>query len=120
MIHTNDLQKRYEDKCEEIRAGGDAKYHEKLKQQNKLFVRDRLALLFDEGEYKEDAMFANNQAKGLPADGVVTAIGKVNGQTVCAWRTIQQLKQGLGEQEQLKRLFVFKKLLKSCRYQCYI
>lgn len=94
MIHTNDLQKRYEDKCEEIRAGGDKKYHEKLKQQNKLFVRDRLALLFDEGEYKEDAMFANNKAKGLPADGVVTAIGKVNGQTVCVMANDSTIKAG--------------------------
>ena len=51
-------QTAYNDKLEaklkEIFAGGHPKYHEKLKEQNKLFVRDRLELLFDDGEYTED------------------------------------------------------------------
>ena len=48
---------------------------EKLARQNKLFVRDRLALLLDEGSFVEDALLANAPAGDLPADGVVTGIG---------------------------------------------
>lgn len=44
----------------------------KLEQQNKLYVRDRIALLVDEGSFVEDGRYANALAPGLPADGVVT------------------------------------------------
>jgi len=52
---------------------------EKLARQNKLFVRDRLALLFDEGTFVEDGLLANTLATDLPADGVVTGQGRVDG-----------------------------------------
>ncbi|MBM7701762.1 acyl-CoA carboxylase subunit beta [Metabacillus iocasae] len=94
MIHTKNLQERYEAKRQEIEAGGHEKYHQKLKEQNKLFVRDRLALLFDNGQYVEDGMFANNMAGDLPADGVVTAIGEVNGETVCVMANDSTIKAG--------------------------
>ena len=51
----------------------------KLASQNKLYVRDRIALLFDEGSFVEDGRFANAMATGLPADGVVTGRGTVDG-----------------------------------------
>ena len=51
----------------------------KLAQQNKLYVRDRIAMLLDEGSFVEDAQLANAQAAGLPADGVVTGQGLVDG-----------------------------------------
>ncbi len=51
----------------------------KLDSQNKLFVRDRIALLFDEGSFVEDGRYANAMATGLPADGVVTGRGEVDG-----------------------------------------
>ncbi|MGE8204188.1 acyl-CoA carboxylase subunit beta [Heyndrickxia sp. NPDC080065] len=79
---------------ERIKRGGPEKYHEKLKLQNKLFVRDRLELLFDHGEYEEDGIFANCTAEDLPADGVVTAIGKVGGQTVCVMANDSTVKAG--------------------------
>ena len=37
-------------------------------------------LMFDEGQYEEDGRFANCEAGDLPADGVVTAIGQIDGQ----------------------------------------
>ena len=85
---------KLEEKLEKIFAGGQPKYHEKMKEQNKLFVRDRLALLFDEGSYLEDGRFANCEANDLPADGVVTAMGKVNGQTVCVMANDSTVKAG--------------------------
>lgn len=90
----NDQLKRFEEIVGEIKSGGQPKYHEKLKEQGKMFVRDRLALLFDNGEYEEDGLFANNQAQGLPADGVVTGVGKVNGQTVCVMANDSTVKAG--------------------------
>jgi acetyl-CoA carboxylase carboxyltransferase component len=51
----------------------------KLKTQGKLYVRDRLDLLFDKGTFVEDGQLANAMASGLPADGVVTGRGLVDG-----------------------------------------
>jgi acetyl-CoA carboxylase carboxyltransferase component len=83
-----------EERREKIKKGGPDKYHEKLKTQNKLFVRDRLQFLFDNGQYEEDGIFANALADNLPADGVVTAIGKVRGQTVCVMANDSTIKAG--------------------------
>ncbi len=52
---------------------------EKLAGQHKLYVRERIALLFDEGSFVEDGRYANAMAEGLPADGVVTGRGLVDG-----------------------------------------
>ncbi|GAA4398266.1 acyl-CoA carboxylase subunit beta [Fodinibacter luteus] len=54
----------------------------KLASQHKLYVRDRLALLLDEGSLVEDGRYANALAPGLPADGVVTGRGTVEGRPV--------------------------------------
>jgi acetyl-CoA carboxylase carboxyltransferase component len=51
----------------------------KLASQHKLYVRDRIDLLFDEGSFVEDGQLANALAPGLPADGVVTGQGLVDG-----------------------------------------
>jgi methylmalonyl-CoA decarboxylase subunit alpha len=89
------LDDQLKEKIEQISAGGPQKYHDKNSAQNKMFVRDRLKLLFDNGEYSvEDAMFANNQAGDLPADGVITAIGKVGGKTVCVMANDSTIKAG--------------------------
>ncbi|MFD1928970.1 acyl-CoA carboxylase subunit beta [Sporosarcina siberiensis] len=94
MPNNTGYNKVLEKKLEEIFSGGHPKYHEKLKEQNKLFVRDRLELLFDGGKYTEDGRFANYEAGDLPADGVVTATGKVNGQTVCVMANDSTVKAG--------------------------
>ncbi len=79
---------------EKVKQGGQEKYHQKNKAQNKLFVRERLQLLFDQGEYEEEGLFANCSKEELPADGVVTAIGRVNGQTVCVMANDSTVKAG--------------------------
>ena len=56
-----------------------AKAAAKLAAQGKLYVRDRIALLVDEGSFVEDGRFANSMAGDLPADGVVTGRGTVDG-----------------------------------------
>ena len=57
--------------------------------QNKLTVRERLDLLFDDGKFTEYSLLAHHQSqspqmqgKFTPADGVVTGIGLVDGRKV--------------------------------------
>ncbi|HET9303626.1 MAG TPA: acyl-CoA carboxylase subunit beta [Propionibacteriaceae bacterium] len=51
----------------------------KLASVNKLFVRERIDLLFDDCTFVEDGQLANALAGDLPADGVVTGRGLVEG-----------------------------------------
>ncbi|GIN91296.1 propionyl-CoA carboxylase [Siminovitchia terrae] len=88
------LQQTLQDRVEQIKKGGAPKYHEKNEEQGKMFVRDRLSLLFDPGFELEDALFANCMAEGLPADGVVTGMGKINGQHVCVMANDSTIKAG--------------------------
>lgn len=84
----------YQAKVEKIKQGGAPKYHEKLKEQNKLFMRERLQLLLDDDFLLEDSLFANCLADDLPADGVFTGMGKINGQTVCIMANDSTVKAG--------------------------
>jgi acetyl-CoA carboxylase carboxyltransferase component len=79
---------------ERARAGNLHSQREKLERQGKLFVRDRLALLLDEGSLVEDALLANSAAKDLPADGVVTGVGRVEGRPVCVMANDPTVKAG--------------------------
>jgi acetyl-CoA carboxylase carboxyltransferase component len=66
----------------------------KLAAQNKLFVRDRLDLLLDPDSFVEDGLLANTLAADLPADGVVTGIGTVEGRAVCVMANDPTVKAG--------------------------
>ncbi|MUK90651.1 acyl-CoA carboxylase subunit beta [Ornithinibacillus sp. L9] len=81
-------------KIEEIEKGGHDKYHQKNEEKGKLFVRKRLELLFDEDIDIEDAFFANCVDPSLPSDGVVTGIGKINGQNVAVMANDSTVKAG--------------------------
>jgi acetyl-CoA carboxylase carboxyltransferase component len=54
----------------------------KVRAQGKLLVRERIDLLVDPGTWVEDGLLANALADGLPADGVVTGRGTVDGRPV--------------------------------------
>src|SRR6267143_6472812 len=74
---------------------GHVKYRDKLKDEGKLFVRDRLKLLLDPAaEFQEDFLFARNQEADTPADGVVTGVGSVGGRTVCVMANDYTVKAG--------------------------
>jgi acetyl-CoA carboxylase carboxyltransferase component len=101
---TDDKTRQLVEKTETIKKGGAPKYHQKLQEDKKLFVRDRLRLLLDPGFELEDALFANNREADLPADGVVTGVGQIEGRTVCfmandstvkagswGWRTVEKI-----------------------------
>ncbi len=79
-----------------IRKGGVAKYHEANAAVGKKFCRDRIGLLCDEGgrDFVEDGLFANVSAGDLPADGVVTGIGRVHGRPVAIMANDSTVKAG--------------------------
>src|SRR5262245_2257438 len=76
--------------------GGQEKYHQKNAEEGKLFCRQRLRLLLDdEGrDFVEDGLLANNGAPDLPADGVVTGLGKIHGRTVAVMANDSTVKAG--------------------------
>jgi methylmalonyl-CoA decarboxylase subunit alpha len=66
--------------AERALAGGPEKYREKVTEQGKLFVRDRVALLCEPGSFIEDGLLANASSdETLAADAVVTGRGVVDG-----------------------------------------
>lgn len=74
---------------------GNLRYRDKLREEGKLFVRDRLKLLLDPGsEFEEDWLHARAQDPETPADGVVTGVGKVLGRTVCIMANDYTVKAG--------------------------
>ncbi|MFB5663166.1 acyl-CoA carboxylase subunit beta [Alteribacillus sp. HJP-4] len=86
--------KSYEQITDRIEKGGLEKYHEKNLEKGKLYVRDRLTELFDDGIVFEDGKYANNLADELPADGVITGTGRINGRTVCFMANDSTVKAG--------------------------
>jgi methylmalonyl-CoA decarboxylase subunit alpha len=69
--------------AERALAGGPAKYRERVTEQGKLFVRDRVDLLCEPGSFVEDGLLANAAVdEDLAADAVVTGRGVVDGRPV--------------------------------------
>jgi acetyl-CoA carboxylase carboxyltransferase component len=75
-------------------GGGPERHHEKAHEQGKLAVRERVALLLDEGSFAEEALLANWQQDGLGADGVVTGVGTVSGRPVALMANDPTVKAG--------------------------
>ncbi|MEO8745015.1 MAG: acyl-CoA carboxylase subunit beta [Candidatus Dormiibacterota bacterium] len=73
---------------------GGTRYLPKLREQHKLTARERLDLLLDEGSFVEDGLFANVLAEDLPADGVVTGLGTIDGRQVAVMANDPTVKAG--------------------------
>ena len=67
---------------------------ERLDRDNKLHVRERVALLFDKGTFVEDGQLANALSDGYPADGVVTGQGLVDGRPALVMANDPTVKAG--------------------------
>src|SRR5687767_2802088 len=80
--------------ADRARQGNLARGAKKLADQNKLFVRDRLNLLLDADSFREDGLLANAMATDLPADGVITGVGTVDGRPVCVMANDPTVKAG--------------------------
>jgi acetyl-CoA carboxylase carboxyltransferase component len=75
-------------------AGGPPRHREKAVEQGKLPVRERIALLVDEGSFAEEALLANWREEGLGADGVVTGLGTVDGRPAAVMANDPTVKAG--------------------------
>jgi acetyl-CoA carboxylase carboxyltransferase component len=77
-----------------IAEGGAPKYHQAAAAAGKLFARERIARLVDDGSLTEDGIFANASADGLPADGVITGTATVDGRPVALMANDSTVKAG--------------------------
>src|SRR3954464_10788935 len=77
-----------------VLAGGAERYHTANAAKGKLFARERIALLVDEGSFVEDGLYANSLADALPADGVITGTAKIDGRDVCLMANDSTVKAG--------------------------
>jgi len=77
-----------------VMAGGAERYHAANAAKGKLFARERIALLVDDGSFVEDGIYANSLADGLPADGVITGIARIDGRDVCVMANDSTVKAG--------------------------
>jgi acetyl-CoA carboxylase carboxyltransferase component len=82
-------------------AGGPERHREKAREQGKLAVRERVALLLDtpqggtrDGSFAEEALLANWHEDGLGADGVVTGVGEIDGRAVALMANDPTVKAG--------------------------
>jgi methylmalonyl-CoA decarboxylase subunit alpha len=85
---------RQHERLKDKALAGGVKHRERLAEQNKLPVRRRLELLLDEDSFVEDGLFANVLADDLPADGVVTGVGRIGGRAVCIMANDPTVKAG--------------------------
>ena len=76
----------------QIKEMGGAKAVEKQRLSGKLTARERLDLFFDPGTFRETDIFVKHRCVNfgmerveIPADGVVTGFGRVNGRPVFAF-----------------------------------
>ena len=83
-----------DDLLKQASQGGASKYHESNAQRGKLFARDRIAALIDEGSFVEDGKLANAAADNLPADGVITGVGKLRGRPIAVMANDSTVKAG--------------------------
>ena len=79
---------------ERVRKGGSPKAHEKNAASGKLFARERIRLLVDEGSFVEDGLLANALHKDLPADGVITGTATIQQRTVALMANDSTVKAG--------------------------
>ena len=92
MSNMDELIRELNERKAKLREGGGEKAAEKQRQSGKLTARERLDAFFDPGTFLEYDLFAKHigtdyglDKAELPADGVVTGAGKVDGRDVFAY-----------------------------------
>jgi methylmalonyl-CoA decarboxylase subunit alpha len=74
-------------------AGGPERHHIKSAEQGKLPVRERIALLLDQGSFTEDGLLAGG-VPGEGAEGVVTGVGTLDGRPLAVMANDPTVKAG--------------------------
>jgi acetyl-CoA carboxylase carboxyltransferase component len=90
LDHTEAL----EDAVSRAIAGGPDHHRERVVEQGKLPVRDRVARLLDPDSFSEDGLLAGWEQDGLGAEGVVTGFGTIAGRPVAVMANDPAVKAG--------------------------
>ena len=97
-------EERVDAEIERIKKGGPEKYHERNRKQHRLFARDRLKLLLDDGKIEfEDGMFAESQNPELPADAIITGVGRIHGRPVAFSASDSTVKAGAAGEKSVQK-----------------
>jgi methylmalonyl-CoA decarboxylase subunit alpha len=118
---TSDKIQELKKKEQQIMGMGGEKALEKRRKNGKLNARERLDILFDKGTFRELDMFVTHRCTNfgmenveIPADGVVTGHGKVDGRIVFAYAQDFTARAGsLGEMQAKKICKVMDMALKA-------
>ncbi|WP_169917334.1 acyl-CoA carboxylase subunit beta [Alkalihalobacterium alkalinitrilicum] len=100
----HEKEKSMLDVRERIENGGGEKYRNRVKSQNKMLVRERLDLLFDEGSLKEEWIFAKCLDPSLAADAIITGLGKINGRKVAFLAADPTVKAGSWGEKSVEKM----------------
>ena len=91
MASSEELIEGYKAKRDKIKEMGGQKALEKRREAGQLSARERIDYLFDAGTFTEIGMFVKHRTtnfgmdkREIPAEGVITGYGKVNGNPVVA------------------------------------
>ena len=90
-----------------LKLGGGVEKIEKIHSQGKLTARERIDLLFDEGEYQQEIglLIAYDEYKGqAPAAAVVTSIGKIHRRECVVVANDATIKAGAWYPETIKKI----------------
>lgn len=89
-------EERIREEIEDILQGGPPRGHEKIAELGKLFVRERLDRLFDSIRYEDGTFASFDRDERLPADGLVSGVGTIDGREVFFTANDYTVKAGSG------------------------
>ncbi|WP_247009074.1 acyl-CoA carboxylase subunit beta [Halorientalis litorea] len=75
-------EEQIREEIQEIMEGGPERGHDKIEDLGKMFVRDRLDMLFDEVAYEDGTFARHTDDDTLSADGLLTGVGRIDGRDV--------------------------------------
>ncbi|CAN2041458.1 Methylmalonyl-CoA decarboxylase subunit alpha [Candidatus Magnetomoraceae bacterium gMMP-15] len=121
MASVKDKIEEFKEKEAKIKEMGGEKAVQKHHEKGKLTARERMELLFDPGTFRELDVFVTHRCTNfgmeeveIPADGVITGHGLVNGRNICAYSQDFTSRAGsLGEMHAKKICKVMDMALKS-------
>lgn len=93
-VPPTDPSARLAAEVDRVLRGGGPRAHAKLIEQHKLFVRERLRILLDDDPIFEDGLLAECLDPELPADAVVTGVGRIGGRPVAFMAADATVKAG--------------------------
>ncbi|MGQ0506490.1 MAG: carboxyl transferase domain-containing protein, partial [Myxococcaceae bacterium] len=102
-------------KIAEVERGGAPKYHSKNQEVGKLFARERIRLLVDEGTFVEEGKLANNLDSELPSDGVITGLAQVEGRPVAVMANDSTIKAGSWGARTVEKILRIQEIAKAQR-----